>query len=187
MKISDSDKLILHMLCDVHEALRIKNSVDPTFIRAAISGGHGWALEAKYTGIFGQEDSAETKNEVFDILDMWRVIEASYARLSEEEKARIEREAHPFGKDVQFAGFDGNHEGEHLSVARFIIDDMERYKEFKGRNLNSIHKLEGYRRMLAAYRPLLPALSLSGMSADELLLVLKAKAKPDNRPVIRVI
>jgi uncharacterized protein YfbU (UPF0304 family) len=153
MNISDSEKLILHMLCDVHEALGIKNGMNPSFIRESVSGGHTWALKHKYSAIFDIEnDKDETLKEVLDILDMWRMVEASIKELSTTELKQVQTDTGIIGKEARFEGFDGNHEGEHLAIATFLIDGMGRYQEFKGRNLNTVHTLPTYRRMLDVYR-----------------------------------
>jgi uncharacterized protein YfbU (UPF0304 family) len=67
----------------------------------------------------------------------------------------LEVDAKPFGKDPQFRGFDGNNESEYMSVASFLINDLERFEEFKGRSMNShMPSIETYRRMLSAFEPM---------------------------------
>ncbi|TOL43317.1 hypothetical protein CGH98_23025, partial [Vibrio parahaemolyticus] len=68
---------------------------------------------------------------------MWSFIEHSYAQLSDEEKVHLEEAAKPFGKDPKFPGFDGNNESSYMGIASFIVNDLERFEEFKGRNFNS--------------------------------------------------
>ena len=79
-------------------------------------------MKSKYHGIWSPETSPEIVDETGDILDMWTIIESSYHRLSPEEKAQIETEAAPFGKKVQFTGFDGNNESAYMGVARVMVD-----------------------------------------------------------------
>ena len=138
LKFSAGEKMIMSILCDVHKHLKIKDGIDPDFVESTLYGGHSWGLKWKYSGIFhGHEDSEKIVSEVGNILTMWSLIESVYAKLSPKDKAKIEKEAAPFGKDVYFWGFDGNNESEHLGVARFMINDLERFSEFKERDLNS--------------------------------------------------
>lgn len=126
------------MLCEIHAALKIKDGIDPKFVQEAISTGNTWALRSELPGIFeGGEAKEEVIKEVFDILDMWSFIEGSYSRFGKTDKDKVKTEAGPLGADVRFRGFDGNNETDHLSVARFLIDQMGRYSEFHKRNLNS--------------------------------------------------
>ena len=37
----------------------------------------------------------------------------------------------------KFIGFDGNNEGELMGIATFTVQDMKRFSDFKGRDLNS--------------------------------------------------
>ena len=116
----------------------------------------GGCLGWEYTGIFHRhEDSKKTVSEVADMLDVWWFVEQSYERLSKQDKARVEKEAEPLGKHVVFRGFDGNYEGEHLGVASFLINKLDRFADFKGRELNShMPSIDGYRRMVRAFEPM---------------------------------
>ena len=93
----------------------------------------------------------ETVKEVYDILDMWRVIEASYSRLSDSDQQDLRDKCGP----VRFGGFDGNNESSHRSVANAMIEWMNKYQEFKERDLNThFPVLDGYRKMLSVFREL---------------------------------
>src|SRR5260370_31721904 len=71
LKLSDGEKLIILMLCELYEHLKVKREIDPTFVASAIRGGHLWSLDWEYPGIFdGHEDNKTTVHEVIDILDM---------------------------------------------------------------------------------------------------------------------
>ena len=180
MKLSDSEKLILLMLCEVYKSLNIKGDIDPKFVEAAIHGGHYWGLEWDYPGIFhGVEDNETTATEVCDILDMWDFVERAYGTLSKADKDRIETEADPFGKNVVFLGFDGNNESEHMGIAIFLIHEMGRFSGFKDRDLNSHGaSIDGYRRMLATFKPIRGTLSQSGLSTSQIIELLIARTHP---------
>ena len=184
MKLTDSEKLILIMLCDIHEALKLKNSVDPKFIREAIYSDNTWGLDWKYSGIFGSSETPQVVvNEVVDILDMWSFLEHGYDKLSQADKDQVEADAIPFGKTVRFLGFDGNNETEHMSVARFLIEQLGRFDSFKNRGDLNAHmpSLNTYQRMLSVFKPLRTGLADRSLSANEIIEILKARLHPSNR------
>jgi uncharacterized protein YfbU (UPF0304 family) len=180
MRLSDGDKLVLVMLSELFKHLKVKGEIDPEFVEAAIFGGHYWGLEWKHTGIFhGHEDAKQVVSEVVDILDMWYFLERGFGELSKKDKDRVAAEADPFGKHVAFPGFDGNNESEHVGVARFLIDELERFTEFKGRALNAhMPTLEAYRRMLAVFGPIRRTLTGRGLGASEIIEILNARMHP---------
>ncbi len=183
IRFSGGEKLILIMLCDLYKHLKISGEIDPGFVASAIFGGHNWGLSWEYSGLFHDHvDSDSVVSEVVDVLDMWSLMENGYASLSETDKQRIAVEADPFGKHVVFSGFDGNNETEHYSVARFMIDDLERFSGFKGRELNSHAPLmESYRRMLALFEPMRRTLIGIELSASQIIDLLKERMHPDRR------
>ena len=138
MKITDGEKLILLMLSELYDKLEVNGEVEPDFIRSAIFSNNTWSIPWKYVGIpFEEQETPEIVKEVLDILDMWSMIERSYANLSEASKQFVDKEAAPFGKDPMFRGFDGNNESEYLGTASFLVNDLDRFEEFKGRDFNS--------------------------------------------------
>ena len=160
LRLSDGEKLITSMLCELYKHLEIDGEIDPLFIEKALHGGHYWGLDWQYSGIFDMPaDSTETVHEVVQTLNVWRFLERSYANLSEKDKERVKKEAKPFGENVVFPGFDGNDETEHFSIAQFLINELGRFVEFKGRDLNShMPSIDEYRRMIRAFEPMKPRL-----------------------------
>jgi Uncharacterized conserved protein len=183
VRISDGEKLILAMLRDLYKHHKVDGEIDPEFVGETIWGGHYWGLEWKYTGLFhGHVDNPRVVSEVVDVLDMWSFIESGYAKLSKKDKARVEAEAEPFGKHVVFRGFDGNNESEHLSIARFLINDLDRFTSFKGRDLNShMPMIDAYRRMLVIFEPVRRTLIGGELSASQIIELLKAQIHPSHR------
>lgn len=157
MNLSDGEKLILAMLCDIHKALDVKGQVDPERVRASIAGGRLENLNQFLPG--ARQNSWEAPvEEVGEILDMWSAIERGYKRLSAEEKERVEAEAGPLGRGVRFSGFDGDTEGEYRNIAHHVIEETGRFERFQGRKLDSsMPSLEGYRRMLRLFGPMRPS------------------------------
>lgn len=183
MKISDGEKLILLMLSELYDQLEIDGEIEPKFIRSAIFSNNIWGIPWKYSGIpFEDQDDPEIVKEVLDILDMWSFIEHSYEQLSEEDKAYLEKEAAPFGKDPKFPGFDGNNESSYMGIASFIVNDLDRFEEFKGRNFNShCPSLEWHARMFAEFEKIRKKMNFSPLSAKELAGILRERIHPSRR------
>ena len=183
MKISDGEKLILLMLSEVYEKLGIEGEIDPDFIKSSIFSDNLWGIPWKYSGIpFEDQEDPEIVKEVIDILDMWSFIESSYDKLSEEDKTYLEEEAKPFGKDPKFTGFDGNNESSYMGKALFIVNDLNRFEEFKGRDFNShCPSIESYNRMFSIFEPLRKEISYELLSAEQLATILREKIHPSNR------
>lgn len=183
MKITDGEKLILLMLCEIYDKLGVDGEVDPDFIRSAIFSNNIWSIPWKYVGIpFEEQDTPEVVKEVFDVLDMWSMIERSYEHLSEEEKAWVKREAAPFGKYPRFPGFDGNNESEYMGTASFVVNDLDRYEDFKKRDFNShCPSIDSYRRMLSVFQPIAKTLNFQPLSPQNIVDILKERVHPENR------
>ena len=155
MNLSDGEKLILVMLCDIHKALNVKGAVDPDFVSSAISSGNIKELAWEMQGILGEKDKPAAEGD--QILDMWSTVERAYKRLTAEEKQQVEAEAGPLGRGVRFSGFDGDAESEYREIAHFLIEKTGKFERFQGRNLNShMPSLDGYRRMLCVFSPMRP-------------------------------
>lgn len=184
VKLTDGERLILFMLGDIYKHLKIKNpEINPDFIMKVVANGHDWALRTQYSGIFHSElDTDEDVRETHDILTMFRVLQGSYERLTAAEKKRVDTAVPPFdGKDLYFHGFDGNHDA-HCSIAHFMTEELGLYEEQKGRAMNSHGSvLDTYRRMHGAYETFLGSLHGKGLSADQLIDVLKARVHPTQR------
>lgn len=180
MKISDSERLILLMLCEIHQALKIKDGFDADFLSKALIDGHAWAIRHEYSHVLPREDDpAEMVKEVQDILDMWRVIETSYGELDPAGKKALEDAVPIFGKNPTFDGFDGNNETEHMSIYQFLVEDMGRWSEFKGRDKNShMPLLPNYQRMLSVFGPMRSKMLHLKLSLDQLAEVLGQMAHP---------
>ncbi len=181
--LGDGEKLIVMMLCQLFEHLKVESEIDPAFVEEVIYGGHYWALGWEYSGIFHSHQDAETVvTEVVDILDMWSFLERGFGALSKKDKDKVAAGAEPFGKHVFFAGFDGNNESEHIGVARFLINKLDRFTEFKGRDLNAhTHTLDAYRRMLSVFEPIRPNLIGRDLDAEEIIQILKAMLHPSRQ------
>ena len=183
MKITDGEKLILLMLSELFEQFKVNGEIDPEFIKSAIFNDQLWGLRWKYPGIpFENVEDPEIVKEVVDILDMWSFIEHSYEKLSDDEKIKLEKGAEPFGKSPRFHGFDGNNETFHMSTALFVVNDLDRFNEFKGRDFNShCPSLDGYQRMLSVFEPIRNNLGYEPLSVKDLIAILNEQRHPTLR------
>ncbi len=178
MKLTNPEKLMLVMLAEIHEHLGIKNGTDTKFLADAIYEDQTWALSWEMQGIVGDTHDSDPPeiNEVLDILDMWSFIEDGYASFDANEKKQIETEADPFGSHVRFSGFDGNNEAKHMRIAEFLVEKLERFTGFKGRDFNSHYpSLGSHRRMFSVFEPIRVTLVGRPLSVSEVIKLLKAK------------
>lgn len=156
---SSGEKLIIAMLCDLYSRFPADKGnqnlydFDPAFIDKAAVGEDHWALEWQYPRMFkGIVQNEETASEVAAVLDMWEWIELSYDRLPSEDRRFLEQERGITRDWVKFEGFDGNEEPDHYHIATIMLDDMDLFRHFKGRDLNSHFPwLDSYRRMLKLF------------------------------------
>lgn len=171
MQLTDGEKLIVLMLCDVHKALNLNGVIDPDFVRSALVSGNLRQLKWQMDGLLHcQQDGDGTAQEVGDILSMWSAIERGYKRLSAAEKQEVEAGAGPLGRGVRFSGFDGGTEREHRDVAHFFIETTGRFERFQGRNLDAhMPTLDGYRRMLHVFAPMRPSSGEPSLGARQII------------------
>ena len=184
VRFSDGEKLLFMMLRDLYKRLKITDAeIDPDFLAEVIFGGHYWAAEWKLPSIFhGHEDDADDLKFVLDVLEMWDRIEAGYAQLSKKDKAKLERDAAPLGRDAKFPGFDGNSESNLLGIAGFLVDEMDRFSRFAGRDQNAhMPTVAMHRRMLRVFKPMLTSVLGGELGLPQITALLQARVHPDNR------
>ena len=182
-KISEGEKLILCALQDLwkHKNVDVPDGIDLEFVCEMVSGRHEWALEWKYPGLFtGSFADPPEVSEVCDVLTMWNALERSNERLSDDDSKRVEDAASsPLGK---FTGFCVNGEVEHYRAAKILIERLDTFERFKGRELNShLPNLGVYRRMLGVFERLSPEQQAGDLAVADLIELLEARIHPDNR------
>lgn len=156
LSLTGAERLMLTMLAEIQKATVEKQDrdIDPDLVMSAITGGHHWALEWELPGVLHHHvDDRQSVSDVVNYLDMWDYAESSFAKLSAAAKARVD-DAVGGAHRLTFRGFDGNNETEHMSIARFLIEKMDRFQSFAGRPLNSHAPMIG--RYAAAYRAFEP-------------------------------
>lgn len=181
MKLTNPEKLTLFMLSEIYDKLGL-DDVNTKLLRKAILSENLWALDWEMQGIVGSksEDTPPDVSEVVNYLDMWSFLEEAYESFGAADKALVKKEAHPFGDPVRFSGFDGNNEGELISIADMLVGHMNRFQRFKGRDLNSHVTLrENYARMYQVFEPMRATLMNGGLSPAQVVKVMQAKRHPE--------
>lgn len=178
-RLSDGEKLIAMMLAELIKATGVEVDTNVSLVEKVILGGHYWALGWEMPGIFHDHiDERSRVSFVVNVLDMWDFLESAHEKLSDNDKERLAAEASPFGKVVQFYGFDGNYETEYMSIARFLIEDLNRFSRFRDREhgLNShMPTLDRYGKMHRAFEPIRRTLHFGkAMSVEQIAAVLNA-------------
>lgn len=183
MKLSDGEKIIILMLTELYQKLEVEGEMEPEFLRSAIFNDMLWGIKWKYSGIpFSDNEDPEIVKEVLDILEMWSQIERSYARLPASEQSSLKSAMGALGESPRFQGFDGNNESDYLGTALFLVNELERFAEFKGRGFNCHYpSIEMHRRMLSAYRMLRKRYVTTDLSASQLQSILQEQVHPSNR------
>lgn len=175
--LSDGERLILWNQTEIMKRMGGEFDTSLDLIRGVITGGHNWALKWEMQGIFhGEEDSPRTVNEVVDILETWTIIEATYGTLSATDKKQLNEQLEPWQREPEFGGFDGNNESGHLSVAKFLIETMGRFGNFKGRELNShMPTVDDNLAIAQAFKPMRRKLMGGGLMIADLVTLLKRR------------
>lgn len=184
MEFTNEQKLIVAMLAEIHQALEIEDGLDPVFIQDKVSSGRTWAVRWRYGELF--DDDFETPPHVrfvVKVLELWRRLEHSYSLLDEGQKAELLRLAPVHGERVRFIGFDGNGgDDDGYGTAHTLIEEMGRWREFQGRDLNSHGPMKQvYERMLEACDGLEKDATDFALSVEEMAVILNAQAHPSNR------
>lgn len=174
---NDGQLLIISLLFDLLKSDPSKRELDVDFIAAAIMGGHFWALRWELSGLFhGDADQPDEVTDVLNYLDMWSSIEEGYQNLSDEGKDVLEKDFGVDGRNAIFYGFDGNTETSHMLIARFMIDRMGRFPQFKCREINShMPTLGRYNHMYSVFDSIRPNLVGRRLNVSELALILQAE------------
>ncbi|MCL8385149.1 YfbU family protein [Xanthobacter aminoxidans] len=135
MKFSPAERLIVVMLAEVLEKVGGHSEIDPSFVKSAALSNNEWAITWDHGWL--SEDSCDPSvvKETTDIMNAWLRIERSVDGLSKSERGALIADV---GDEswIKFDGFDGNND-DHYGVATFIVEEMNRFGEFKGRSLNS--------------------------------------------------
>jgi uncharacterized protein YfbU (UPF0304 family) len=178
VNLSLGEKLILLMLADLHDHLKIKSDTNTELVREAIHSGNLWGLETGMSGVFhGHETPNAVVDETVNILTMWERLEVSYQSLSHADKDWLSIQVSLSSAGVLFPGFDGNNESSYISAADFLVNHLHRFSHFHGRKDMNAHMptLEAYRRMYAVFEPILHEVLNQNFTAAQIAQVLAAR------------
>ena len=186
MKMSPAERLIVQLICDLAKP-QPSREFDFAFISKAIGNGHEWALDWKYDHFTdGPIKSPSEVTEVVEALDMWDALELGISEMDEAQQEQV-KEAVGFRQLPSFQGFDGNNESRYMSIARFLVEDLDRWPRFEGRDMNShMPKRASYRRQLAVFERLVQSLEVRArpfMSPEQVIAVVREQVHPENREV----
>ena len=182
VSLSPGEKLILLMLCDLQDHLKVKSDTDTALVREAIYSGNLWGLEWGMPGIFhGHETPSAVVLETTDILAMWERLEQSYENLSQTDKDWLASNVDLYGGGVLFSGFDGNTESEYGNAADFLMKRLDRFPHFKGRRDMNSHMptLDAHRRMLVVFKPIIDVVLNRDFTAAQIAQVLAVWRSPN--------
>lgn len=172
--LTDGEKLTTWLLTEIlkhQKGYPDQKMVD--LLQDAISGGHHWAIRWKLSGVLHNHvDSPISLRETIDFMDMWSFIEEALESLSTADLGSLTSAIGPHYQKT-FTGFCGNTENEHIGIARFLVENMERFSRFEGRDFNAhFPTLDRYRRMFSIFDTIRPKLIGRRLSVDELVKVL---------------
>jgi len=175
LNLSAGDKLNFMLLRDLVKHLNVKTETHIDLVAEAIYGGHYWAPAWEMPGLFhNYADRPRDVSFVVDVLDMWSFIEEAIERLTPEDLDKLKAGHHGFVP--QFSGFDGNNETELMGIARFLVEELNRFARFKGREFNShCPTLARHRKMLDVFLPMRKNLGLGRRLAVEDILAIVAR------------
>jgi uncharacterized protein YfbU (UPF0304 family) len=175
LRLTEGERVILLLLTEIQDHLKLESSSRANPLREAIVSGNLWSIEEHFPEVFdNMEITKATANEVREVLAMWQRLEESFSRLSPTEKEWLASTG-PQGQYVKFIGFSENYEPEQSQATRFLVNATEQFSYFKGRELNSHVPMSGqYRRMLPRFTSILDEVVNRDFSAPQLHEVLSA-------------
>jgi len=175
--LTDGDKLNFMVLRDIVKHLKIRDAeTDVDFVAETVYGGHYWAPTWEMQGLFHKHaDRPADVTLVVDTLDMWDFIEGCIEKLSQKDIEKLKASNH--GYVPKFHGFDGNNETTLMSIARFVVEKMDRFSRFKKRDFNSHAPAAArYRRMTTAFEPIRATLGFGrDLGVDQIIELLKVE------------
>lgn len=175
--LTDGDKLNFMVLRDIVKHLKIKDAeTNVDFVAETVYGGHYWAPTWEMQGVFHKHaDRPADVTLVVNTLDMWDFVEGCIEKLSQEDIEKLKAFNH--GYVPKFHGFDGNNESTLMSIARFLVEKMDRFSRFKKRDFNSHAPTAArYRRMTTAFEPIRATLGFGrDMGVDQIIELLKVE------------
>ncbi|HDX8591152.1 TPA: YfbU family protein [Aeromonas dhakensis] len=182
MNFSPEQRLIVSLLCDIHQKLEIADSFDSQLISDAINTRNDWAIGMLYGDSLGDTSGlGEECLFVCNVLNMSECIETSFAQMDAAQQTETRRLT-DFNPERVFFGFDGNNETHLMSIARFLVTRMDKFTHFTGREFNShMPSVDAYKRMLGAFNQVMDRGNFGPLGPQEVAFVMNEMRHPDNR------
>lgn len=163
LNITDGEKIIIGLLCDLKDG-KDQSGLDTDKVREAIYG-RPWVLPLENNWLFPDHPLPPEIREIFDVLDMWSIIERHAKNV---DSAEFERLTGRKLSNFKFTGYDGNHESQ-CGDAQYIVEKLGRFEEFKGRAFNShATRAPQYAAMFKRFDELRPATGDRNLTVEEL-------------------
>ncbi|MEI9716168.1 YfbU family protein [Moellerella wisconsensis] len=165
--MNKTEKLTLLMLCEIYEHLNIQGGINHKVVKSAVMSDNLWAIEREHNWLSEDEISEHIQKSVDDSLTAYRFLSSSLRNLPESDQAELIAKFNlKFEKKyIQFPGYDGNNEVEHLSVAS-MLRELGLYDEQLELNKNSHEENNGNYSALKLF--------LDGFNSSEKLKLSKA-------------
>ncbi|PSL41716.1 hypothetical protein B0H94_11829 [Salsuginibacillus halophilus] len=167
MEFSKKDRLFLKNQYEILSRLDGENSSNYQEKIEILEQGY----EVHYEEYFDLEDDfpEESSRLVIDTLDLYSVLKSSYDSLTETNLSE---------RDINFLGFDGNHETEHMVYTKFFVETLGRFTElqsedrFRGYN-SHMPMVSSYYNMVNKWKDELK--QKRDLSEDEIKMILSAR------------
>ena len=176
VSFSAGERVIIGILQEHYERTSQPSALADLAIEALATGNY-WALPFERHALFQGDDPTAYADaqEVMRILDMYTMLERSYANLPVSEQKELASEFDLASEGIWFRGFDANEEGVQFSIARLLIEMLGRWSHFKEREMNShFPELPRYRKMLRKFQGIPQAVRLHNLHRNEIARVLDA-------------
>ncbi|MDU6337091.1 MAG: YfbU family protein [Clostridium sporogenes] len=145
MELSKKERLMLWNQYEILKALYPDDIENYEIYQKIVLDGYKYNYENLATWIL-DETPEEVSKFVFDVFNMFRILNNSFSALKDKEKLEIDK------TKLCFSGYDGNEETDYYSYTNFVIDDLKRYEELsedKNFQLNShCQMVNTYKKML---------------------------------------
>ncbi len=163
LNITDGEKIIIGLLCDLKDK-GDQSGLKTEHVLEAIYG-RPWVLLLDNNWLFPGRELPDDISEIFDVLDMWSIIEQ---HSKDVDAAEFERLAGRKLEHFKFAGYDGNEESQ-CADARYIVEKLGRFTEFNGRDFNSHSpNVKAYRAMYRHFKAIRPLTSTQRLTVQQL-------------------
>ena len=181
MEMTKAERLIVLMLCDLYKSPEEDKIFNPKLIEYAVAQGQLWALSWKYGDLLSADPpTKEQVDLVADVMTMWQVIEAFMPRFTPEERDEIVTATDRSLDRIKFQGF---YEAPYRSIFSFMLEELELWPEFAGREYSKmLPVLEADLRMLAKYKEIRDADRFDlKLTPAQIIEILNERTHPENR------